>query len=261
MNGRLEGLVAERFAAFTAPFLAEPGDGFAYQLKIDHTARVVDLARRICAEEAVPEDVALAARLAAQLHDLGRFPQFRQYRTFRDAVSANHAGLSVTHTLRARMLDGASPPTRRLVLGAVFLHNKRSLPDSLPAALDTAARIVRDSDKLDIYQVMLANFAPGRPVDPDVALGVKDHPTAYTPAVLEALLRRETGDYRQLVWVNDFKLMTAGWLYDINYPSSCRILKERGYLDAIFASLPDAPGFRAVRAQLMDDLAQRTEGA
>lgn len=261
MTGRLDRLVAERFAAFTAPYLAEPGDGFAYQLKIDHTERVVDLARRICDEEHVPADVALATRLAAQLHDLGRFPQYQQYRTFRDAVSANHAGLSVTHALRARVLDGVPLHIRRLVLGAVYLHNKRSLPDRLPAPLDAAARIVRDSDKLDIYKVMLASFTPGKPLNPEVALGVQDHPTAYTPAVLEALLRREPGDYRQLVWVNDFKLMTSGWLYDINYPSSCRILKERGYLDAIYATLPDDPAIRRVRAQLTDDLAQRIQGA
>lgn len=261
MTGGLDRLVAERFAAFTTPYLAEPGDGFAYQLKIDHTERVVELARRICDEESVPADVALAARLAAQLHDLGRFPQYRQYRTFRDAVSADHAALSVRHALRAKMLDGVPLHIRRLVLGAVYLHNKRSLPDGLPAALDAAARIVRDSDKLDIYKVMLANFAPGKPVNPEVALGVQDHPTAYTPAVLEALARRAPGDYAQMVWVNDFKLMTAGWLYDINFPSSCKILEERGYLNAIFATLPDDTGIRRVRAQLQDDLAQRIQGA
>jgi hypothetical protein len=261
MNAGLAELVADRFAAFAAPYLAEPGDGFAYQLKIDHTARVVDLARRICTEEALQGDTAQAALLAAQLHDLGRFPQYRQYHTFRDADSANHAALSVTHVLRARVLEGAAKALRRTVLGAVYLHNKRNLPSGLPPRLDAAARVVRDSDKLDIYQVMLDYFAQDTPKHPEVALSVKEHPTAYSPAVLECLLARSSGDYAQLVWVNDFKLMTVGWLYDINFRSAFKILSERGYLDAVFASLPDEPGIRRVRAQAMDDLAQRVRGA
>jgi len=261
MSDGLIGLVAERFAAFTAPYLAEPGDLFAYQLKVEHTARVVDLAREICAAEDVAADTALATLLAAQLHDLGRFPQYKTYRTFRDIESANHAALSVTHLLRAHMLDDAPTAIRRLVIGAVYLHNRRELPDGLPAPLDMAARIVRDSDKLDIYRVMIEHFSQPVPEHPEVALHVKLDPDAYTPAVLRALLDRSPGDYTQLVWVNDFKLMTVGWLYDMNCRSSCRILRERGYLETIFASLPDDPGINRVRAQLLGDLAQRARGA
>lgn len=254
-------LVAQRFEAYAGSFHDDQGDGFAYTLKMAHTKRVLALAETICAEEALPREVTLAARLGAQLHDVGRFPQYRQYRTFRDADSANHAALSVTHILREKLLDGAPAHIRRLALGAVYLHNKRALPHLASPALRDAARVVRDSDKLDIYSVMIAHFAQKNPKHPEVALNVIDAPEKYTPAVLDALLGREHGDYRSIVYINDFKLMTIGWLYDLNFRASCRLLHERGYLETLFATLPGDEKVRRFHGQIAADLAERLERA
>lgn len=261
MSDALVRLVAERFDAFAGGFLDAPGDGFAYNLKIKHTRRVLGLAEDITQAEALPQDQTLAARLAALMHDVGRFPQFLQYKTFRDADSANHAALSVRHALRERLLDDVPAHIRRLVLGAVFLHNKRNLPRITSPALRCVAQVVRDSDKLDIYGVMIAHFAQKKPKHPEVALNVIDAPEKYTPAVLDTLRQRNLGDYRTIVYINDFKLMTIGWLYDLNFRSACRTLHERGYLDTLFDTLPKDESIAAFRRQVDQDIARRIEGA
>jgi hypothetical protein len=261
MSEALIELVAQRFRSFAEPFLAEPGDDFAYRLKVEHTGRVSAIAADIADASGVSERVGLAARLAALLHDVGRFPQYKEFRTFRDAESANHALLSVRHALRQDMLADVPRDIRRMVLGAVYLHNVRTLPATLPPETMAVARLVRDSDKLDIFSVMIAHFSEKDPKHPEVALHVKPHPTAYSQAVLEGLLNGETGDYRHIVWVNDFKLMVAGWLYDLNYAHSCKLLRERGYLDTIFDSLPADPQIVALRRQIMGHLAQRLASA
>lgn len=253
--------VAERVRTFAAPYLSEPGDDFAYRLKVEHTNRVHDIATDIASASGVTERVRLATRIAALLHDVGRFPQYKQYRTFRDAESANHALLSVRHALRENMLDEVPPDLRRMVLGAVFLHNVRTLPTTLPPDILAVARIVRDSDKLDIYRVMIAHFSQDDPKHPEVALHVKPHPTAYSQEVLTALLQGETGDYRNIVWVNDFKLMVVGWLFDLNHRRSCQMLHDLGYLDTIFDSLPQDGQIVSLRGQVMGHLAQRLAGA
>jgi hypothetical protein len=257
MSENLVGIVARRFQDFTRPYLAEPGDDFVYQLKIEHTQHVAAFATDIAAASHVPERVAVATRIAALLHDVGRFPQYKQYRTFRDADSANHAALSIRNVLRQKMLDGAPKDIRRLVLAAVYLHNKKALPDTLPAETLATARIVRDSDKLDIYRVMLAHFNMEKDEHPEVMLNVKPHPTAYSKAILDSLMRREVGDYRSIVWMNDIKLMGAAWLYDLNFRRSCEILQERGYINYFFATLPDDPEVLAARRQVESDLANR----
>ncbi len=261
MSDALVRQVAERFESFAGSFQDDQGDGFAYTLKIAHTKRVLGIAETICAEEGLADEPTLAARLAALMHDVGRFPQYRQYRTFRDADSANHAALSVTHVLREKLLEDVPAHIRRLVLGAVYLHNKRDLPQLSSPALRAVAQVVRDSDKLDIYSVMIAHFSQKNPKHPEVALNVLDEPAKYTGPVLDALLNREHGDYRTIVYINDFKLMTIGWLYDLNFRASCRLLKEQGYLDTLFATLPEDGKVALFRKQITTDLAQRLEHA
>ena len=262
MNGdTLVRAVAARFEDFADPYLSAAGDAFAYRLKVDHTMRVLALAEAIVEAEKLPEPVALACRLAALMHDVGRFPQYRQYRTFRDAVSANHAALSVQHALREKLLADAPTDIRRLVLGAVYLHNKRTLPTLASPELDAVARVVRDSDKLDIYQIMIDHFSQKDPEHPEVALDVQDDPQAYSPKVMEAVLRRIPGDYKDIVYINDFKLMVIGWLYDLNFTASCRLLEKRGYLETLFAGLPTDPLIATFRQHVRTDLAERLKGA
>ncbi|GAB6125562.1 HD domain-containing protein [Humidesulfovibrio idahonensis] len=261
MNDALVRAVSRRFEDFAAPFLNAPGDCFAYRLKVDHTLRVLTIAEDIVDAEKLPEHLVLASRLAALMHDVGRFPQYRDHRTFRDAVSANHAWLSVRHALRHKLLEGVPTAIRRLVLGAVYLHNKRTLPPLASKDLDTVSRVVRDSDKLDIYQVMIAHFSQETPEHPEVALDVKDEPLAYTRRVAEGLLHREPGDYREIIYINDLKMMAIGWLYDLNFRSSCRLLSDRGYLDTLFATVPSDPLLDSVRQHVRADLAERLSGA
>ena len=64
-------------------------------LKAEHTRRVCeairDIGRSLCLSE---EDLCLA-EACGLLHDIGRFEQYRQYRTFADYKSQNHATLGV----------------------------------------------------------------------------------------------------------------------------------------------------------------------
>ena len=74
------------------------------------------------------------------------------------------------------MLEKLPPAARRLVLGAVALHNRRSLPRGLPRELKDLTQMVRDADKLDIFQVMLAHFTPGARHNKVVNLELKPDP-------------------------------------------------------------------------------------
>lgn len=253
-------VVRERFLRFAQGYLHGADDGFAYTLKIDHTLKVLDVATAICQGEGLTGDMALATRLAALLHDVGRFPQYREYRTFRDRDSVNHAKLSVRHLLREKLLEGVPGHIWRLVLGAVYLHNTRLLPATLPPELLQAAQIVRDSDKLDIMRVMIEHFSLPQTAHPEVSLDAKHHPTNYTREVLTNVMAREVSDYRRIVWVNDFKLLIVGWLYDLNTITACRLLIETGRMEGILDLLPQDKNILALREQIAADLAKRLKG-
>ncbi len=80
--------IKQWFLEYSASFeMEEAGDQEMIELKRAHTLRVVDNTVLVAREERLAESLALLAEAAALLHDIGRFPQFAQYRTYRDASS------------------------------------------------------------------------------------------------------------------------------------------------------------------------------
>lgn len=233
-----------RFNAFTAPFLREGDENVI--LKHDHTMRVVENARKITDAEDIPSPMREAALLAAVYHDAGRFIQYRDYGTFRDAESANHARLSIRAIKNHGLLDGVPEPIRRLTVGAVALHNVRAIPEKTTPAIRTALSVVRDADKLDILPVILDHCDHGGD-NPVVMHGATPDPDRFTPELFEQILSGRLGDYELIRWTNDFLILLAGWIYDLNHPYSCGRVLNDGLLDRIFAHLPETTEFKTLR--------------
>jgi putative nucleotidyltransferase with HDIG domain len=247
------------FQEYTQEFLVgSEFDVANVQLKIDHTMRVLEFARQIAAAQGPDGELTELAHLAALFHDVGRFPQYSRYRTFHDQISVNHAYQGVVTLKRERVLEKLPPAARKLVLGAVALHNRRSLPRGLPRKLADLTRMVRDADKLDIFQVMLAHFRPGVRHNKVVNLELKPDPDKYTPAILAQVWQREMVNLQEMVWVNDFKLLLCSWIYDLNYPVSRRVFRQRGYLEELLGYLPQTTEFNRLGQQLREDLAAGT---
>lgn len=80
--------VKDAFAEYTSHYDASDGK---IKLKIDHTYRVAGLCGRIATSLGLPSQDVDLAWLLGMLHDVGRFEQLRQYGTFSDADSIDHA--------------------------------------------------------------------------------------------------------------------------------------------------------------------------
>jgi|WetSurMetagenome_2_1015567.scaffolds.fasta_scaffold01871_8 hypothetical protein len=235
-----------------------PEDRTNLAIKKEHSLRVLDNARRISASLELDGGLARLTHLAALFHDVGRFPQYERFRTFNDRNSANHAALSVAVLKKTDALSKLTPEHRRMVLGAILLHNRQFLPSALPPQLDVITRIVRDADKLDIFPVLIAHFSPDFPANGVVTLDLRTHPTAYTESIFGEVQAGKTGKYEEMIWINDLKLLLCSWVYDLNFPVSRKIVLQAGYLDAIFGSLPPDPKFIALRQQLSQVLSVGT---
>lgn len=202
-------------------------------LKRDHSLRVMALASRILKAHGVePYEIGL---IAALLHDIGRFSQFEQYRTFRDAESIDHGAAGATFLATSVMLDAFSASEKNAILEIVSLHNRREIPTVDPS-YELLLHVVRDADKLDIVKVVLDAFEKGE-VDSTVTLGLRKD-SGISSEVIETLLRGEAPDYGQMVFVDDFKLFLAAWSFCLYFPESRRIFAKRKYLQRIWELLP-----------------------
>lgn len=249
------------FDAFTAPYLEEGPEHLGpVRLKIDHTHHVLTNARAIVDSEDFSPLVQRAALLAALYHDTGRFPQYRRWRTFSDPRSVNHALLGGRTLREAGALDGESAEVRRLVLGAVVMHNRFRVPSGISTDARTVTDVVRDADKLDIFRVMAPHLAPGAPRDSVVVLHVEDAPGKWSPVIVADVLAGRVASYADLRYVNDFRLLLGTWVRDLRFSASRRMLAASGLVENILSGLPISDDIEQARARILSDLAAATQG-
>lgn len=207
------------------------------RLKLDHSMRVFGNAECIIDGERMTGDIASMGRLAALYHDIGRFPQLAKYGTFNDRESVNHGRLGVL-TLRDLDMPGEVPAKSwRFIRLAIGQHNVKNIRNTLPSPVSEITRLIRDADKIDIFRVMVEHFSGENP-DPAITHGFEEVPGQYSETIFDAVTARTTADYRDIRCANDFKLLIVGWVYDLNYPTSVSLLKERGLVERIFSFLP-----------------------
>jgi HD superfamily phosphodiesterase len=101
------------------------------RLKQEHTRRTCQESVYLASELALDENQTRIAELVALFHDIGRFPQFTQYRTYNDPRSVDHCRLGVEVLRQEGILDVLPAEERRWVETAIELHGRKSLPADL----------------------------------------------------------------------------------------------------------------------------------
>ena len=120
--------------------------------------------------------------------------------------------------------------------------------------LDPAARfvtdIVRDSDKLDIFRVMVSYLGNALPERDAVLLHVADDPGSWTPKVAEDVTAGRVAGMGICASSTTFVCCSATWMLELRFASTRKALAESGLMDEVLAGLPDAPGLRPAREKL-----------
>ena len=209
------------------------------ELKEQHTGRVCENIREIAKGLALGEDRLILAEAIALFHDVGRFPQYAKYRTFRDSSSVNHGVLGAQTLIREKVLDDLPGDEREIIVESVRFHNAFSVPKSDGEDKVFFIRLIRDADKLDIWRVFLDHYeGPVESRASAVSLGLPDIP-GYSEDVLSRLYDKEIVSLSRIKTLNDFKLLQLSWVFDLNFLPSFRLLSERNYIERITAHLPD----------------------
>ncbi|MBI5633970.1 MAG: HD domain-containing protein [Nitrospirae bacterium] len=182
----------------------------------------------------------LIAEAIGLLHDIGRFPQYAQYRTFRDSDSINHGRLGAEVITEKNVLGTLPPHEQELILDAVRFHNAYAIPEGLDPEKKFFLKMIRDADKLDIWRVFAEYYEKDSSERESAAgLGLPDRPE-YSDNVLVCLTEKRLSRLSDLKTLNDFGIMQLSWVYDLNFPVSFRLAAERGHIDRIISILPQA---------------------
>ena len=217
----------------------DPNIQGAMDLKQAHIRRVCEVILDIGRHEGLSGEDLYMAEATALLHDIGRFEQYRRYKTFSDARSENHALLGVQVIRDNGILKGVDPSKARIITRAVEYHNRAGLPSTENGRTLFFMKLLRDADKIDIWHVVSDYYQNiDRERNQAIELDLPDTPE-ISDSVCRSLMKGHIVLMADIRTLNDFKLLQIGWIYDVNFRRTFQIVQERGYLERVREALPE----------------------
>jgi HD superfamily phosphohydrolase YqeK len=246
----------EKFKAWFDSFTARHygADEFVnanIKMKDEHSRRVREEMLYLANELKLDENQRLLAETIGLFHDVGRFPQFTKYRTYNDPRSVNHCLLALDVLKKEKVLSPLSAEEQQIIEKAIEFHGVKQIPENLAGDTLLFSKMIRDADKIDIYNVITKSYIQHRD-DPDnfkLEIELPDIP-GCSHEVIDAIMTGRLIDYKNLRSWNDIKLCSLGWVYDVNFIPSLKRIRQRRFLETIFDFLPDNPDIRNVRDKI-----------
>lgn len=227
-----------RFLAYTDRYRQDLVLEPMLQLKLEHTVRVAADARTLSTRMGWPEEERCLAEAIGLFHDIARFPQFRQYRSFSDAQTVDHGDLGFQTLENEDLLDDVPARFRKTLLRAVQYHNKKELPQGLSEHEERHLRLIRDADRLDIFFICWESIRSGHIHDhPEIIMNI-DFNGPPTDSVLDQFDRGEKIDYGCMKSMADRFILQLSWIHDLSYDASKQMVRDRDVLGKFIHVLP-----------------------
>ena len=183
--------------------------------KFHHSYRVMEISKEIAKSLKLNEEDTYIATLAGLLHDIGRFNQVKEYKTFNDSMSVDHGDegervLKENDFIKEFTTDGKIID---IIIKSTKYHNKYKLDENIDEKTLLFCKIVRDADKLDIMMEQCNEIVQN-----------------------EIILKKELLDslYNKTLCLNkdcnnevDRILRIIGWIFDLNFKYSFNYLKDK----------------------------------
>lgn len=222
------------------------------ELKRKHSFRVAANARKIAADTGASESKQNLAESAGLVHDVGRFPQFSKFGSFRDTDTVNH-GISGRAILESQDILLPLPSGERTqLLYAVEYHNRSKTDIPFKSGRNWLLKVLRDADKLDIMELTLGSlvsdgFSDLSDMLPHISLNRE-----VTPEVIHEALATGSVSIERLSTLADFLIMIATWFYDLYYVPTRKLAHERSIFLRIRQELPDSNDIEELFADILD---------
>lgn len=244
------------------------------KLKVDHTYRVAALSERIAESLGLNKEDTDLAWLIGMLHDIGRFEQLKNYGTFSDADSIDHAHYGVTllfdegliwkfidetdiddlrnadnkfkhENICERYLDSGKDKENSkkdvaeldILKTAIWNHSAYRVEDGLSERVMMFCNIIRDADKIDILKV---NYDVTLEVIYDVTTEELKN-SKVTDEVMNAFMEHHAVLRSLKKTPIDNLIGHAALVFELVYSESFKIVREQGYLEKMLSYVSNNP--------------------
>lgn len=179
------------------------------KLKYDHSIRVMNLMIKYAKELGFDSYEVELASVIGLLHDIGRFEQLKEYDSFNDKETIDHATLGVKLLFEDNLIKKfwSNKDDYELIKFAIKNHNKLNIEKSDNEKFLKYAKLIRDTDKIDILYVYGVSDE----------LKVRSENISISKPILNCIKDNKTVSYDLINNKNDELSVSFSYIFDINY--------------------------------------------
>lgn len=197
--------------------------------KYYHTYRVCELSKDIAKSLDLNEEDTSLAYLIALLHDIGRFLQAKEYNTFNDLKSVDHAYLGYKILFEDGLIRNFIDDDfyDDIIRKSILNHNKYEIQKDLNDKELLHSKIIRDIDKLDIiYNVVNLNQISFKDDDSFISCDVKEK------FKCEKSIIKSPNNTK-----NDSLLIMLAFAFDLNFNFGYEYYKKHDLVNKMYSKI------------------------
>lgn len=211
------------------------------QLRVEdirtHSLRVAANSSLIARELLSTEEDKYIAEIIALFHDYGKAVLIVQGTESPINIQHNHAALSAKLVQQMDFFSKLTADIQITVLKSIEGHNKLKLPKLDNEQQTLFARLLRDADKLDIFESSYRFFKEKNGLQPLMTLDLINQ-VEVSDKIIKSVLAGKTAAVEDMKTMNDYRLLLLSMAFDLNYKYTFRILSEKQFIQKIYETLP-----------------------
>ena len=186
--------------------------------KVGHSLRVMTKNKEYAIKLGFTEEEIISAEEIGLLHDIGRFEQLKLTNSFNDLTGYDHAEMGVNYLFKegniSKYVNDKSH--YNIIEFAIKYHNKYELPICSNERMQRQAKLIRDTDKLDILYLVgyLKEY------------NFKADNSEISPLVRESIYNHKVVSNKDVITNNDKIAVKFALVFDINYDIFLEEIKD-----------------------------------
>lgn len=199
-------------------------------LKVGHILRVAENSKKIATDLNLSQEDIELAEFIGLMHDIGRFEQIKLFNTFRDNESINHGEFGVKVLFEDGLINKFNIDEKyyKTIKLAILNHNRKKIEDGLTENELLHCKIIRDSDKLDIFYVLITD----KFIDAYNCESMENE--TFTEEIIREFYEDRMIDYPQMVTHGDLWIAHQAYVFDFNFKSCYKVMHEKDYINKLF---------------------------
>lgn len=211
----------------------EDKEELGFELKVIHTYKVVENARKIAIELNLSEEDIVLAELIGLLHDIGRFEEINFLKQF-DSVGFDHASYGVKMLFEEKLIRNFIDNNKydEIIKTAIDNHSRLVIQRDLKQRYLLHSKIIRDADKLDNFRVKKEEKIEA--IFPNIVKNKEDiENSILSDKIYETIKNKKCVDIHDRVTVIDYWFCVLAFLFDLNFKESYKIVKDNDYINIL----------------------------